>query len=203
LVLLHRGADSPRLTGLYARGFPGEMADITLRYRIVRLWEVPAGQWLAGGLGLVPLAPLGDVRPQELPAVVAQMKARHEREAPPALAADLWSAAYILMGVRYERAVVQQLLQGVVAMKESTTYQAIIEEGMAKGQLEEVRKILLLVGRQQLGEPSAEARAAVSSLTDLAKLEELTLRSSQATSWHELLGLNGAGRRGRTRKKRS
>jgi hypothetical protein len=82
-VLLHRGADSPRLTGLYERGFPGEPADVTLRYRVVRVWEVPAGQWLAGGLGLVPLAPLGEVRADELPAVLARVRQRLEREAAP------------------------------------------------------------------------------------------------------------------------
>src|SRR5262249_11655035 len=62
LVLLHRGADSPRLTGLYERGFPGEPADVTLRYHVLRVWEVPAERWLAGGLGTLPLAPLGAAR---------------------------------------------------------------------------------------------------------------------------------------------
>jgi hypothetical protein len=57
LVVLHRGADSPQLTGLYERGFAEEPSDVTLRYRIVRVWQVPAEQWLSGGLGLVPLAP--------------------------------------------------------------------------------------------------------------------------------------------------
>src|SRR5208282_6229088 len=32
LVLLHRGADSPGLTGLYERGFPGELFEAALRY---------------------------------------------------------------------------------------------------------------------------------------------------------------------------
>src|SRR5437660_11299635 len=59
LVLLHRSADSRSLTGLYERGFPGEPFDAALRYRILRRWEVPAAAWLSGGLGLVPLAPLG------------------------------------------------------------------------------------------------------------------------------------------------
>src|SRR5205085_3061725 len=67
LVLLHRGADSRKLTGFYERGFPGEPADVTLRYRVLRVWQVPAEQWLAGGLGLLPLAPLGGVRPERLP----------------------------------------------------------------------------------------------------------------------------------------
>jgi hypothetical protein len=55
LVLLHQGADSPRLTGLYERGFSGEAFDVALRYRIVRVWEEPPAKWLAGGLGLLPL----------------------------------------------------------------------------------------------------------------------------------------------------
>src|SRR4029077_20304212 len=82
LVLLHRGADSRNLTGLYERGFPGEPFDAALRYRILRVWEVPAAAWLSGGLGLVPLAPLGSVQKADLAAVVAQMKQRFDREAP-------------------------------------------------------------------------------------------------------------------------
>src|SRR5205085_3099513 len=82
LVLLHRGADSPHLTGYYERGFPGEPFDAALRYRVLRVWEVPAAAWLSGGLGLVPLAPLGSVQKADLPAVVAQMKQRFDREAP-------------------------------------------------------------------------------------------------------------------------
>jgi hypothetical protein len=74
LVLLHRGADSPQLTGLYERGFEGEPFDVALRYHCVRVWQVPAESWLSGGLGLLPLAPLGDVPSEELPAVIAQMK---------------------------------------------------------------------------------------------------------------------------------
>jgi hypothetical protein len=74
LVVLHRGADSPQLTGYYERGFPDEPFDVALRYRVLRVWEVPSAQLLGGGLGLVPLAPLGDVQQGQLPTVIAQMK---------------------------------------------------------------------------------------------------------------------------------
>lgn len=185
LVLLHRGADSPQLTGWYERGFPNEPFDVALRYQIVRVWQVPSEQWLTGGLGLVPLAPLGDVRQEELPAVIARMKQRLDREEAQPLAADLWSATYILMGMRYERALIQTLLRGVMTLKESVTYQAIIEEGEAK----EARKIMLLLGRDQFGKPSADVQAALDALADVNRLEELTLRMKHAASWHELLGL--------------
>jgi hypothetical protein len=206
LVLLHRGADSPQLTGLYERGFPGEPFDAALRYRVLRVWQVAAEKWLVGGLGLVPLAPLGDVQHQELPSVITRMKQRLEREAPPRQATDLWSAAYILMGMRYERALVQRLLQGVLTMKESVTYQAIIEEGetkgKAEGKVEEARNMILLMGRSQFGEPSTETEAALNALSDVRQLEKLGVRLLRAVSWEELLGLNGPSRPSCGRKKR-
>lgn len=64
------------------------------------------------------------------------MKQRFDREAPNQ-AKELWSAAYILMGLRYERAMLQSLLRGVMNMKESVRYQAILEEGETKGKVEE------------------------------------------------------------------
>jgi hypothetical protein len=206
LVLLHRRADSPRLTGFYERGFPGEPFEAALRYRVLRVWEVPSRDWLSGGLGLVPLAPLGDVRKADLPAVVAQMKQRFDREAP-GFAAELWSAAFILMGLRYEQALIQTLLRGVATMKESVTYQAILEEGAAigeaRGKAAEARRMVLLMGRNRFGEPSARVKAALDAVTDLGQLEDLGIRLLQATSWEELLGLNGPTRRPRGRKKSS
>lgn len=190
-VVLHPGADSPQLSGIYQRGFPGEPADIMLRYRVVRVWEVPATRWLSGGLGVLPLAPLGAVQEAELPAVIAQMKERLDREAPQRQAAELWSATYILMGVRYEQALIQTLLQGVIAMKESVTYQAILREGEAKGEAKEARRILLMQGSTRFGEPTPEVVAALDSLADVEKLEQLSMRLLQVSSWQELLGWNG------------
>lgn len=205
LVLLHEGADSPQLTGLYERGFAGEPFDAALRYRLIRVWQVPPDQWLSGGLGLVPLAPLGDVRPSELPFVIDLMKKRLGSAAA-SPAAELWSAVFILMGLRYEPAMVQALLQGVKTMMESVTYRAIIEEGEAKGkaegELHEARKMALKVGQAHLGKASASIMAAINSMTDIAKIEELAVSSSKAASWQELLGTNGSHGSGRRRKKR-
>jgi hypothetical protein len=211
LVLLHPGADSRQLTGFYERGFPGEPFDAALRYRPLRVWRIAPEKWLAGGLGLLPLAPLGNVSPKELPGIIVQMKQRLDLGVPPTQAAELWSAAFILMGLRYEQALIRKLLQGVVAMKESVTYQAIIEEGMAEGlakglaegKIEEARAILLLQGRSRFGEPSAETLAAIQAVTDVQKLEELSVRLLVVSSWQELLGLYGSRRRGRSRKKKS
>jgi predicted transposase YdaD len=191
---------SPACTSVVS---PGEPFDAALRYRVLRVWEVPAAAWLSGGLGLVPLAPLGSVQKADLPAVVARMKQRIDREAPNQ-AKELWSAAYILMGFRYEQALIQTLLRGVKNMKESVTYQAILEEGKAegeaKGKAEGARKLLLLMGRDRLGEPSTKVMARLDALTDLGQLEALGLRLLHVNTWEELLGANGTKRHSRGRR---
>jgi hypothetical protein len=134
------------------------------------------------------------VQKADLPAVMAEMKQRFDREAP-SQAKELWSAAYILMGLRYESAMVQSLLRGVLNMKESTTYQAILEEGEAIGKAAEARKMLLLQSRDQFGEPSAKIVALLDAVTDLGRLEALAIRVLHVKSWEELLGVNATARR--------
>jgi hypothetical protein len=97
------------------------------------------------------------------------------------------------MGMRYAKPLIDSLLQGVLAMEESVTYQAMLRQGMdkgiAKGKAEEARRILFLVGREQLGEPDADTTAALEALTDVERLEAMHLRLRQVSSWQELLGL--------------
>jgi hypothetical protein len=208
LVLLQPGADSPQLSGLYERGFPEEAFDVALRYRILRVWEVPVEQWLTASVGLLPLAPLGQVSENHLPAVIGAMKQRLKGEVSRNEAAELWSATYILMGLRFQPAVIESLLRGVITMKESVTYQAILEEGEARGLLkgkvegkaEEARRMLLLFGRDQLGEPSTEVQAHLNTLVDVNQLEVLAKRLRQVSTWEELCGLPA---RRRSRRKRS
>jgi predicted transposase YdaD len=127
------------------------------------------------------------------------MKQRLQREAPPQTLADLWSATYILMGLRYDRALIQRLLQGVRTMRESVTYRAILEEGEAKGRAEgkaeEARRMLLLIARDKFGEPTAGVRAALDAVADVNRLEELAPPVNHVASWHELLGLPAPRRR--------
>ena len=60
--------------------------------------------------------------------------------------------------------------------------------------------MLLLFGRDKLGEPSADEQAALDALTDVNRLEELAPRVKDARSWQELLGLPGPRRRPARRK---
>ena len=73
-------------------------------------------------------------------------------------------------------------------MKNSVTYQAILSEGKAEGEVKEARKILLLLGREQLGEPSASQHSALDAIADTDQLNDLIVRLRHAASWQELLG---------------
>jgi predicted transposase YdaD len=182
-VLLAPKANLAAVNGYYARQFPGEPPHLEFRYRVIRVWELPVAPLLSGGLGTLPLAPISAVTEQELPGVIAQMKARLSGAGEPPAAKDLWTATYILMGLRYEQTLINHLLQGVVEMEESVTYQAILEQG----ELRRAYKTLLRLGTDRFGAPSAEIRVALENLREPDKLEDLTLRVSKVNSWDELL----------------
>jgi hypothetical protein len=69
-------------------------------------------------------------------------------------------------------------------MKESVTYQAIVEEGA----LQEARKMLMLAGKEILGKPDKATAAAINAIADVPRLEELLRRAVHAGSWQEVLG---------------
>lgn len=73
-------------------------------------------------------------------------------------------------------------------MRESDTYQAILEEGRGEGLLEGVLRSLLLIATPRLGEPSEEVRRRLESETDLSRLEEWLRCANQIESWSELPG---------------
>jgi predicted transposase YdaD len=200
-VLLHPGADSPQLTGRVERALAGEEPHAFLRYQVLRVWRLPVEGVLRGGLGTLPLAPLSDVRQEDLPEVVRQMQQRLQHEER-TRAGDIWAATQVLMGLRYSDEFVRLLLQRVIGMKESVTYQAIVAEGRiegrAEGALEEAQKMLLLVGSKPLGRPDKATRAAVQVIGDLRKLEELGQRVFEVRSWQELLDQPARPRRRRS-----
>jgi predicted transposase YdaD len=196
-VLLRPQADSPLLTGQRRLAFPGEEPYDTFRYQVVRVWRLPPEPLLRGGLGTLALAPISAVTEAELPGIIERMEARLQSRRLRRYVEEIWSATYILLGLRYSRELAGQLLRGVRSMKESVTYQAILEEGEAKGEakgkvagaLSEARKFLLRQGAIRFGPPAARVTAALEGIADVERLEELGERLLSAASWEELLGL--------------
>src|SRR5207253_8880710 len=123
----------PQLTGVYQRAFPDEEEYLTFRYQVVRVWQLQPRPLLSGGLALLPLAPISAVTEADLPGIIQQMSQRLSGPRTRRLAPAVWGAAYILLGLRYSPALAAQLFAGVVSMKESATYQAILAEGETKG----------------------------------------------------------------------
>ena len=86
-------------------------------------------------------------------------------------------------------------------MRESSTYQAILAEGEAKGKaegkaegeaegaLKEARKLLLALGSQRFGAPSAAVRDTLAGIATLQRLERLSERLLDVESWDELLAI--------------
>ena len=74
-------------------------------------------------------------------------------------------------------------------MRESITYQIILEEGRDEGRLTEARRNVLEMGAEKFGSPDSATAARVDRIADLDTLHQLMLRIFHVTSWHELLAL--------------
>jgi hypothetical protein len=194
-VLLRREADATNLTGEYRYRPPHGDSELIFHYQVVRLWLHPVDAFLSAGWGVLPLALLCEVEREALPEVVRRMEAWIEAEVPPDERAVLWTSTYILLGLRFSAQIAAQLLQGVLDMKESSTYQAILEEGRSEGielgrsegSLAEAKRMLLLLGGERFGPPNDAARAAIEGMNSIEQLEPLSIRVLSASSWQELL----------------
>jgi len=188
VLLLRPAADDATLTGeLRYQAWP-RRGRMLFKYEVVRLWQKPVRRFLAGHIGTLPLAPLCRL-PENVPmeealaGVIRRMDERLQREAPPPQAALLLNAAYILTGLRLPRERATRLFQGVRAMRESSTYQAILNEGW----VESLQQTLLRLGQQKFGSPTDEIITAIMAITDRERLEQMRDRLLIASGWEELL----------------
>ena len=102
-----------RSPALLQQSLPDGALYHEFRYNVVRVWECPVDQILAGGLGTLPLAPLGKVTENELPSVIQSMRKRLDPGDDQNQAEMLWTATYLLMGLKYPEDLIEQLLPGV------------------------------------------------------------------------------------------
>jgi len=111
-ILLRPKADGPEMTGVVQHTLADEHY-LKFDYRVVRIWRKPVADILDGGVGTLPLAPLAEVTKPELPGVILRMKERLKVETTVSEEAVLWTATYVLMGLRYDQALTGELLKGV------------------------------------------------------------------------------------------
>jgi hypothetical protein len=146
---------------------------------------------MAGGLGAAPLALLTDDAAPRLAEMVSRFADRVDREAPaPADASLLLSCAFILLGLRYDKAVGRALYEGVQKMRESSTYQAILEErreeGLTKGMVLGRQEALLAVLHERFPVVPPEVEARIRASTDLDRLQAAIRQALHINSPAEL-----------------
>ena len=116
-----------------------EIAGMYAEYEVIRIWEVPVEE-LMRFPGLLPFAALGQTDNPEraLRNAVRSMK----QIADPEKQNEVLGAAYFLGGLVLDQALIGKIIRRDV-MRESVTYQAVLEEGREEGREEERRSLIL------------------------------------------------------------
>jgi predicted transposase YdaD len=207
IILLRPAADGPDVNGTYERRYRnGDVYD-WFRYDVVRIWQQPVEEVLASGL---PVLPVANVEPEQVPRVLLAISERLVREASPEQAATFWAATKVMMGLRYPKEQVEEFERGVSAMilgvrgiEESSVYQDIFAKGEAKGLVEglvegraeglaegfiegrtdEARQAVLQLGRKKLGQPDDGVRMRIAAIADVDRLNSLLERILEVASW--------------------
>ena len=92
VILLRREADHSGILGRVQRNRRNGARYLDFQYSVVRIWEVPVERVLTGPLGVLPVAPLTDLREATLPEVIRGMGDRSRQEAAPADAEEIWTS---------------------------------------------------------------------------------------------------------------
>ncbi len=134
------------------------------QYRVIRLWEQDPAIFLANP-ALLPLATLAKTdSPRALLEQVAQRVAKIEETSEQR---NVSTCVQLLAGLRFDKDLIRQLFQKDF-MRESVIYQEIISEGVQRG---EVALIMRLITRR-IGTPTPELQARIRGLS-IAELEDL------------------------------
>ena len=172
-LLLRRDA-APGVTGLFSRKLKNGFEHIRFEYFVIKVWELHIEPLMASGIGALPLVLLTDEAAGQLGTLVDRIDARLRAEqVPNADRVFLLTCGYILLGLRYTGIEIQNAYTRVRGMKESSTYQAILEEGREEGEIKgEIKLIRTLEGILGL---------ALSNVEDLQKLDLEALQKLTST----------------------
>lgn len=132
----------------YATEF--RLPNTTHKFNVIRLWEEPTSIFQKY-LGLLPFAPLSNTAdPEE---TLRQVADRIASISDKTLQSRISASTYITSGLVLSKEIINRLLRSEM-MKESVTYQAILEEGEAKGEArgkaEAIRQVAINMVRSGL-----------------------------------------------------
>jgi predicted transposase/invertase (TIGR01784 family) len=149
-----------------------ELESTRHEFEVIRLWEQPSSIFLES-VGLYPFASLAQTDEPEL--VLREVAARIEEIPELKIQADISAMSYILAGLVLDRDRVGQIIRRDI-MRESVTYQEILEEGEIKGKtqgrIEEARGLVIRQLTRKLGNVSTILLVQIKALP-LERLELL------------------------------
>lgn len=209
VILLRPAANATDLTSVLQRQYPDGTDYLMFRYTVIRLWEESSARLLNAGPGLAPLAMLTNDAAGQLEETLVEVHTRLEQaNIPRSEIKEVLGSTYVLCGLRYQEARLQQLFTRFsMTLEDSTTYQAILNKGITQGvtqgitqgrsegitvgqhdgRLEEAKRLLVNLGTRRFGPPTSEQLAAIQTTAELDKLEHLFETAFTATDWASLL----------------
>lgn len=207
VLLLTRQADHPELTGELRSVVPNGFLSRIFNYKVVRLWEIPYQKLMSGSVYLLPYAALAMYDDNQVAQVMDELAVRINQEISAPEAKRIWGMIKILLGLRFSKEVIDQMIVPLEQLEDSTTYQYLIKKGEAigevkgeargeargeakgeaKGRIEAAREILLTLGTDRFGPPSRDFQAIISAISSATDLKRLATRVLHTDGWAELL----------------
>ena len=87
---------------------------------------------------------------------------------------ELFGLTFVLCGLRYEPAQIEAFCRELsMTLEDSSTYQLILQRGIAQGITHNAQGVLLLQGHKRFGPASDAAEAAIHAITDQARLNRM------------------------------
>ncbi|MBY0230616.1 MAG: hypothetical protein K2W96_15125 [Gemmataceae bacterium] len=190
LVLLRPKAVLAAVNGEMAYAARPGRGRMDFGYEVVHLWEVPVERILAGPLGTLPLAVLGQLpagvdQVAGLTDVVRRVLGRLLAEAGPGRIERLQVSMAELMGLLMKRNEVRNIIAGVntILAPGHPFYDGMVD----LGEEIQLKKSILKFGKRKLGEADEVVRARLEEIDDLERLDRIEDRVLDALSWDDLL----------------
>jgi hypothetical protein len=146
VLFLHEKGHVPAADSIELRSRKG-FTRLSLSWRAVKLWELPAEELLAlGDVGLLPWVPLAEHAGPPDP-IVSRCRTRIDHATSPPDRENLLTETQFLLGLRYDdKSLLQSLrdlLGGREVMIQSPLYQEIVEEAERNGEARAMRRAIL------------------------------------------------------------
>jgi hypothetical protein len=189
IMLLRPKANASDLTGHYEIRGANSQAYLSFQYTVVRIWQESVDDLLAAGPGIAPLALLTNEAHADLSSAFHRFQNRlREVGVPDTVERTVLGLTYVLCGLRYTSQQIDDIYRSLsMTLEDSTTYQLILQKGIAQGQMAATQSLILHQGTKRFGQASPAITSAIRNITDRERLERLAIHVLDAADWNDLL----------------